>query len=120
MNIISVLALVILAISMVMTGFLLAYSIHRNFQKGQLVRKQLTERVNQLRYGKILALFGIDKKSFLHRVSITEVENEMRTCQACKRTNECDAVLQQNGIFDDDVLAFCPNASSIKEQRAIC
>lgn len=120
MSSVSILLLFVLGFSMLVTGIMLVIALNNNYYKGQSVRKQLNERVNQLRYGKILPLFGVDKTVFLHKVPLTEIEAEMRTCQSCKRIDECDKALQQTGIFDDEVLAFCPNASSIKKQRATC
>ena len=65
MSTVSVMVLFLLGISMLVTGFMLAYALKKNYHKGQFVRKQLAERVDELRYGRILALFGIDKKAFL-------------------------------------------------------
>lgn len=120
MSAVSIVVLFILGISMLVTGFMLANTLTKNFQTGQSVREQLAERVNQLRYGKMLTLFGIDKTAFLHKVPLTEVESEMRTCQSCIRIDECDKTLQQSEIINDEALAFCPNASSIEKQRAVC
>lgn len=82
------------------------------------MRRELTTKINQLRYGKILTYFGINKNEFVHKVSLVEIENEMRTCISCKQTVQCDKTLDQTGIFDDGALAFCPNTASIQNQRA--
>ena len=120
MSSISFLLLLVLGISMLATGFMLANSLNKNFQQGQSVRYDLAEKVDQLRYGQILNLFGVNKNLYLHKVPMNKIDAEMRTCRSCEWTNECDKALQHSDYVNDEVLRFCPNASSILAQKTIC
>ena len=103
---------------MVVLGVALAYAMVSNFNKGKLIRQDITQNINELRYGKVLTYFGINKNEFVHKVPLVEIEKEMRTCVTCQQTEQCDKTLDETGIFDDGALAFCPNSASIQNQRA--
>lgn len=120
MSMVSIFVLFILGFSMFATGVMLVYALINNYYEGQSVRKQLNGRVSQLRYGKILALFSVNKNIYLHTVPLTRIEAEMRTCQACDWTDACDKALQHPEYVNDEVLRFCPNATSINSQRMTC
>lgn len=105
---------------MLITAGMLVYALSKNFKTGQLVRQQLSDKVDQLRYGQMLALFGVNKDNYLHKVPLTRVDDEIRKCRSCEWTFECDKALQHFDYVNDEVLRFCPNASSISSQKAIC
>lgn len=116
MSIISALVLFVLALSMVVTAVLLVNSVKNNFQTGQLVRKQIGEKINELRFGQMLEKHGVNTQSFLHKVSLTEIDSKMRSCQSCLKTTECDKTLQ-NQLIDGELLQFCPNSLSFIAQQ---
>jgi len=120
MSTVSIFTLFILGFSMLATAVMLVYALINNYREGQSVRKQLNGRVSQLRYGKILTLFGVNRNVYLHTVPLTRIEAEMRSCQACNWTNACDKALQHPEYVNDEILRFCPNATSINSQRVVC
>jgi hypothetical protein len=119
MSVISILWLIVLGLSMLFTTFLLVISLKRNYQTGQLVRKQLADKINQLPMGKMLEKHGIEPSSFLHKVSLTDIESEIRLCHSCNKTVECDKALRNEEI-KDEAMTFCPNSAAMINHQSLC
>lgn len=112
MSIFSALLLIAIALSMVITAILLVNALKNNFQTGELVRNQIAQTIDQLPFGQMLGKHGVDIPGFLHKVPLTEIDSEIRSCQSCTKTVECDRALQSD-ILERSDLGFCPNAQMI-------
>lgn len=119
MSLISALLLSVMALSMIMTAVLLVNALKNNYQNSQLIRKQIGHQIEQMPFGKMLQKHKVDATSLLHKVSLTEIDSEIRTCQSCIKTVECNEALQ-SGTTDSSELSFCPNSETIIQQQAAC
>jgi hypothetical protein len=101
---------------MVVTAIFLVNALRNNFQSGQEVRKQIARRIEQLPFGKMLKRHKVDTIKFLYQIPLTEVESEIRVCQSCIKTVECNKALQS----ENSDLGFCPNLQTILQQKTVC
>ncbi len=114
MSIFAIIILSTLFIAMFVIAARLLWALSTNVKTGQLVREQIAKRIDQFRYGKMLAMRGVNRTRFLHEVPLTEIEQQMNQCQGCNATKQCDDALQQNMVNEQE-LSFCPNTSEISK-----
>ena len=95
------------------TGILLAAYIFANFRTGQSVREVLSKRIGALRLKKMLKLQGINFSDFLYGQLVHDIEKQVRACEGCNKTAECDQALKQHEKNAN--LQFCPNYESIRQ-----
>lgn len=105
----------VLIIAGVLTGIgvKLAGVINENFKTGQRLREALAERVKLLRLARMLKKRGLDVTAYLHEAPIHEIEANLRTCEGCDKSTECDNVLANPSTNRD--LSFCPNDSALNQ-----
>jgi hypothetical protein len=70
-------------------------------------RQAQRRRFNDLRIRRMLESLGVNKRRYMRKALIAEVETHLNRCQQCPNTPECDAALANGDISDGD--AFCPN-----------
>lgn len=117
MNLTSIIFGLIILIGAVFLFVFLAVQIGRNFRIGEDFRRNLAERVDQLRLAKMLKARGIDLSAYLHTDSISEIEQNISSCQNCDVKNTCDQELKEEKHEEAD-LKFCPNDESLKNAAA--
>ena len=103
-------------ISMFMIAVLLFNAIRKNFQFGQLLRKQILEKIESLRFGSMLRKHNVNPQEYLHNRPLSSIESEIKNCFSCMKITECDSVLAKSNVTDQD-LVFCPNHSSIVQKN---
>ena len=80
-------------------------AITGDFRKGLRLREELAQRVRYLRLDKMLSKRNIKREDYLHLESISNIENQIRTCESCSLTGQCDQALKESSPAD---LGFCP------------
>ena len=118
MSTLSIIVLAVISISMIVLGLSLSYAMVSNFNQGKVIREELLKRINKLRYGRALKYFGINKKEFIHKVPLVEIENGLRSCSGCEHTKQCDKTLQKLEECKDEGFDFCPNSKSLKNHKS--
>ncbi len=117
MSLISALVISVLILSMIMTAVQLVNALKNNYLTGQLVRKQIGHQIEQMPFGKMLQMHNVDATTLLHQASLTEIDSEIRACQSCAKTVECNKALQSDiDMVDISELSFCPNSTLIQQQ----
>jgi len=111
---VSILLLLILSVAILMTAVLLIIAIRKNFHVGQSFRVQLMEKIESIRFGRMLIKHNVNLQQFLHDRPTSNIESQIRNCYVCDKTSACDSVLDKS-VFSDKELDFCPNHSSIKK-----
>ena len=112
----SILLLLALGVSMLMLAVLLFISIRKNFQTGQSIRAQIMEKIESLRFGQMLTKHNVNSQELVSKTPIREIETQIRNCDACTQTAECDRVLSKPAVSNHE-LVFCPNYSLIAQQN---
>jgi uncharacterized protein DUF6455 len=113
-NFLSILLLVVLGIAIIATTVWLIVSIVKNFQIGQYFRVPYIEKISKLRFGRMLTKHGISAQQLLHSQPISKVEMQMKNCNGCIQTSECDRILSKSVVSEQE-LEFCPNHESIEK-----
>ena len=70
-------------------------------------RHSQRQRFDHLRIRRMLESLGVNRRRYMRRALIAEVETHLNRCQECPNTPECDAALANGDTSDGD--AFCPN-----------
>ena len=97
-------------------GAALLWGIAGNMRQGDAVRRALAERLDALRLGRAVTLFGLDSEDYLHGQRIVDIEAQMRNCSHCNQLQRCDNSLEQGAA--GDFANFCPNEGELRKLRA--
>lgn len=112
----SILLLFALSLSLFTTAAFLLTSIRKNFMHGQSFRVEFLDRIEATRFGKMLRKHNLDPQKLVHTQPLAGIENQLRNCQDCVKTTECERVLEKPVVSENE-LAFCPNHLSILQQN---
>ncbi len=119
MNPLSILLIVIPALTLVVVTVQLIRTMAGNVQTGKLVRQDLAGQIADLPFGNMLALEGVDKQVLLHRVPLIDLKQDVARCRSCSKTQLCNQVL--NVVPGDsraaNELEFCPNMGAILQHK---
>ena len=110
--------LVLVGLAFVITAISFALLITRNMRQGRVFRRQLAEKVEHTRLGRMLAALGIDLASYLHKVPVAQVGESSNNCDSCVSTEQCDDALQQESLQPEDI-DFCPNQGSLSRFKEL-
>lgn len=119
MNPIAILLIAIPALTLALVTIQLIRAMFGNARNGLQVRKDLSEQIEALPYGNVLALEGIDQQALLHRLPLVELRQDLERCRSCTQTRECDQVLnvEPRDALAANELEFCPNMGSILQHK---
>ncbi len=97
---------IMITLLILFVAVLMVIAIINSFRVGVRFRDELAQRVKFLRLDKMLAKRNIKREHYLHTESVTNIENQIRSCESCSLTKKCDQALKQSSPAD---LSFCPN-----------
>ncbi len=106
MTYVSIIIFVLIFLLVLIIAAVIVTSITGNFKTGLRLRQELAQRIKYLRLDKMLSKRNIKPEHYLHTESITNIENQIRSCESCSVTRKCDEVLKEGSPGD---LSFCPN-----------
>ena len=95
----SLLAIILVA------GFI--WAVRRNLHQSNKVRTKMESRLKDLRLYKVLNVFRIDAKNYLHKNSMVDIKGHMRACNGCTTKEYCDEHLCRKTPASE--FHFCPN-----------
>ncbi len=107
--------LLMIGATLVLGGGLL-WGIAGNMRQGDAARRRLAQRLDVLRLGRAVRLFGIDSHVYLHGQRIVDIEAQMRSCSHCNQLERCDNSLETGTA--SDLAEFCPNEAALRKLRA--
>ncbi len=111
MNSLSIGISAIFAILATAFGVLLLAAILGNQKTARRYRKEIGERLSNLRLSRMLARHHIDRNSYLHTQPVLDIEQQMKRCSNCAHTARCDDLLAANGDADT---SFCDNDDELQ------
>lgn len=106
MGYISIMQFALITLLILVVAVVMAVAVLNNFKVGLRFRDELARRVKYLRMDKMLTKRNINLRHYLHTESITNIENQIRSCESCSVIDECDQALKESSPAD---LSFCPN-----------
>ena len=96
---------VLISLLILIVAIVIFTAITGDFRKGLRLREELAQRVRYLRLDKMLSKRNIKREDYLHLESISNIETQIRTCESCSLTEQCDQALKEGSPAD---LSFCP------------
>ena len=111
MTYISIIPFILITLLILIVAVLTAFAVTRDFKVGLRFRDELARRVRYLRLDKMLTKRNINLNHYLHTESVTNIENQIRGCESCAVTRQCDQILKQNTAAN---LSFCPNHDDLE------
>ena len=102
MSYISIITFVLISLLVLIIVAVIISSITDNFRVGLRLREDLAQRVKYLRLDKMLAKRNIKREHYLHEETITNIENQIRSCESCSVTKKCDEALKECSHADLD------------------
>ncbi len=113
MDFLSLILLTALGLLFVITVVLVSIAVGGNLMQGMRFREGLADGVKQLRLQRMLEALGIDVNRYLYSEPVTDIDKQMRNCEACQNTQTCDETLQGHPLAMADI-AFCPNHDALQ------
>lgn len=101
-----------ITLSILFVSILMAFAVTRDYKIGPCFRDELAQRIKLLRLEKMLTKINIKLKHYLHSMPVTKIENQIRSCESCPETSQCDHVLKQSAPDD---LSFCPAFKALSQ-----
>ncbi len=113
MNWFSLLIVAALVGLLLFTIIAVTWAILANLRTGMAFRQNLAQQLHRLRLEKMLKALGIDIGRYLAAVPVTDIDEQMRTCEACgsPARERCEEQLSQGKLEAPD---FCPNYPKLK------
>jgi len=96
---------VLIALVILVVAIVIFIAITADFRKGLRLRHELAQRIRYLRLDKMLSKRNIKRDDYLHLESISNIETQIRTCESCPKTEQCDQALKESLPAD---LSYCP------------
>lgn len=112
LQVFSIVVAILMLVLLLAAGVAMVWAIAGNMKQGIEVRRQLAARLQQLRLGRALTMFGVNAEEYLHTQRIADIEAQMRNCAACDELERCDSSLERGAAEDFD---FCPNEQSLRD-----
>ena len=110
MSYVSIITFVLISLLVLIIAIVIITSITGNFRAGLRLREDLASRIKFLRLDKMLSKRNIKREQYLHVESVTNIENQIRSCESCSVTKQCDQVLKESAKDSSPAdLSFCPN-----------
>jgi len=97
---------IVMTLLVLLAAVAMAVSIKNILRLTLHFRDELEERVKFSRLDKMLAKRNIKREHYLQTESVTSIENQVRSCESCSMTEQCDQALKDSEPSD---LSFCPN-----------
>ncbi len=111
MSYVSIIIFTLIILLILVSVVVMAIAILDNFKTGERLRDEMARRVRFLRLDKMLSKRNIKREQYLHVETVTNIENQIRSCESCSVTRKCDEALKENSPAD---LSFCPNDDDLK------
>lgn len=98
---------VLIALVILVVAIVIFTAITADFRKGLRLRHELAQRIKFLRLDKMLSKRNIKREDYLHLESISNIETQIRSCESCPKTEQCDQTLKlkESSLAD---LSYCP------------
>lgn len=108
---ISLVVIALFALLIAYFSFRVVWVIGRNLVQGMLLRRRMRQRLAGMPLEQALERSGADPTQYLHDRQLHEIESEMRNCEGCKATTECNSAMEDD--TPTEKFDFCPNYDAL-------
>lgn len=117
MDILSLVIISLFGLLIAYFSFKLVWVIGRNLVQGMLLRRRMRQRLAGMPLEQALERSGADPTLYLHDRQLHEVEREMRNCEGCKATTECNSAMEND--TPTEKFDFCPNYDALFKPKKV-
>lgn len=109
-----------------MIGFLLvivavigmvAMTVRIALSENSKVLNRIRDALRRVRMFKMLQKRQVDVQSYLQNTDVSEVRQQIATCESCPSIQTCDTALESNETAIND-FSFCPNNPAIEQLQS--
>jgi type II secretory pathway pseudopilin PulG len=80
------------------------------------VLHRIGEALTRVRLFKMLQKRQVDVQSYLQNTDVSEIRQQIATCESCSSSQTCETALGSDETAIDD-FSFCPNSAAIERLR---
>jgi len=81
------------------------------------VSNRIREALRRVRMFKMLQKRQVDVQSYLQDSDVSEIRQQIATCESCPSIQTCDTALESNETAIND-FSFCPNNAAIEQRQS--
>ena len=81
------------------------------------VLNRIRDALQRVRMFKMLQKRQVDVQSYLQNTDVSEIRQQIATCESCPSTQTCDTALESNNAAIKD-FSFCPNDPAIDQLQS--
>jgi hypothetical protein len=81
------------------------------------VLNRIREALRRVRMFKMLQKRQVDVQSYLQNTDVSEIRQQIATCESCPSIKTCDTALESNETVIND-FSFCPNNPAIEQLQS--
>jgi len=109
-----------------MIGFLLvivavigmvAMTVRIALSENSKVLNRIRDALRRVRMFKMLQKRQVDVQSYLQNTDVSEIRQQIATCESCPSIQTCDTALESNETAIND-FSFCPNNPAIEQLQS--
>jgi len=109
-----------------MIGFLLvivavigmvAITVRIALSENSKVLNRIRDALQRVRMFKMLQKRQVDVQSYLQNTDVSEIRQQIATCESCPSIQTCDTALESNNTTNND-FSFCPNNPVIEQLQS--
>ena len=78
------------------------------------VLNRIRDALRRVRLFKMLQKRQVDVQSYLQNTDVSEIRQQIATCESCSSSQTCETALGSDETAIDD-LSFCPNSAAIEQ-----
>ncbi len=94
-------------------GVFILASMFGNMKRARRYFDKLAQQLQSLRLNRMLSALGIDTASYLATQKKIDIEDQMKACEECRNTEQCDQHLAV-GDISPDAISYCNNEEKLR------
>lgn len=106
-----------LLVIVVAIGGIVAITAHIALSENSKVLNRIRDALRRVRMFKMLQKRQVDVPSYLQNTDVSEIRQQIATCESCPSVQTCDTALESNNTAIND-FSFCPNNPAIEQLQS--
>ena len=98
-------------------GGIVAITARIALSENSKVLNRIGEALRRVRMFKMLQKRQVDVQSYLQNTDVSEIRQQIATCESCPSGETCDTTLESNETAVKD-FSFCPNNPAIEQLQS--
>lgn len=96
---------------------ILAMTARIMLSENSKVLNRIRDALRRVRLFKMLQKRQVDVQSYLQNTDVSEIRQQIATCESCSSSQTCETALESNETAIND-FSFCPNNAAIEQLQS--